>query len=87
MTKFEVSGTIFKEVNEIIEAKDEMEAGQAFFTLFGFYPDAVGEKSVVGTCESCPNLIFEGDKYGSDEDGTYLCDECCSKCLQYSNGL
>ena len=83
MDKFEVSGTIFKEVKEIIEAKNETEACKVFFTLFGIYPDIINDKGVLGVCESCSDIIFEDSKYGSDEEGTYLCEKCCNDCLQH----
>lgn len=39
--------------------------------------DLVGETHVVlGACESCEKIIWDGENYGEDEDGVRTCENC-----------
>lgn len=33
---------------------------------------------VVDHCESCGRAIFDGEKYGSNQDGVSICEDCLS---------
>ena len=72
---FEVTGTLY--IEDKVEASTEQEAALAFKDTHGVLPQTVGGRAVVGQCEACRVIIFDGDKYGSDEDGGELiCEDC-----------
>jgi hypothetical protein len=41
---------------------------------------AVDDVTVMDYCEGCGKLIFEGEKYASDGEGTVLCEKCADEC-------
>jgi len=67
--KFEIGAYIV--LNDGIEAKDRREAYELFRERYpeAECPDYVGDKAVVGVCESSGNPIFEDDDYLSDSEG------------------
>jgi hypothetical protein len=44
----------------------------------GFRANAVGDRGIVGKCESCRGIIFDDDEYQTDIEGEVrICAECC----------
>lgn len=37
------------------------------------------EHAYIGGCEACPRSVWEGQDYGADEDGVYLCPVCLAQ--------